>query len=486
MKKKKLLSLALTCLLASSTLVGCGGKTKDPAAANKDQVTIKWASWENTYVAREMAAKFTAKHPNIKVDVVDMGGWFGNDILSKKAAAGEMPDIFNVENPAIPVQNKWVLDLKPYLDKDKEKKFYPNLVETGTFDGKVIMLPTYIFGHGVIINKSLLKSNNIPIPKYDWTIDEYMNIIEKTTKGQTIGTNEYLSLMKHIPPQMNDKLGWGTWNGKAYDLGEEWQYAANISKQIVDKNLSLYALIDTLPNPWDAAEGSPERTKAENDVKALLKAKFGVEDGTDLYLKGSVATWWDFTWGLGIDKNPKFGGFEWDFYPVPVKEKGTVSRPPVVADSLAIASNSKHPDEAFEFIKYLCYSPEAFDDRVEIVKNYKKADVAVKYPDIKADKISDTISFDHMPAVNDQAVRDKWLKFTNAKAGVATTINNLDKAYIDGFKYVPDFDTAYHKTIEKGFKDQVLTGKKTPADIAPELEQKANDITNAAINAMKK
>lgn len=37
-----------------------------------------------------------------------------------------------------------------------------------------------------------------------------MNIIEKTTKGQTIGTNEYLVPMKHIPAQMNDKLGWAT------------------------------------------------------------------------------------------------------------------------------------------------------------------------------------------------------------------------------------------------------------------------------------
>ena len=481
---KKILSLALTCLITSSTLVGCTGKPNEPE--KKEQVTIKWASWENTFVAREMAEKFTKKHPNIKVDVVDMGGWFGNDVLSKKAAAGEMPDIFNVENPAIPVQNKWVLDLKPYLDKEKDKKFYPNLVETGTFDGKVIMLPTYLFGFGVIVNKSLLKSNNIPIPKYDWTVDEFMNIIDKTSKGQTIGTNVYLEPMKHFPAQMNDKLGWATWNGKSYDFGEEWQYAANISKQIVDKKLSLYAMLDTLPDPGASADGSAEKTKAENDRKALLKGKFGVEDYYDVFLKGSVATFWDFTWALGIEINPKFGGFEWDYYPIPVVDKGKVSRPPVVADSLAIASNCKHPDEAFEFIKYLCYSPEAFDDRVEIVKNYKKADVKVKYPDIKADQIWDTISFDHMPAVNDQAVRDKWLKFTKAKTGVAYTINNLDKAYIDAYKFVPDFDKAYQKTVEGIFKEQVLTGKKTPADISPELEKKANDITNAAMEAMRK
>ena len=481
---KKLFSLALTGLIATSTLVGCAGKPNVPT--KKEQVTITWASYENPYVAHEMAAKFTKTHPQIKVDIVDAGLYLNNDLLAKEAATGKMPDVFNVENPAIPIQNKWVLDLKPYLDKDKGNKFYNNLVETCKFDGKIVMLPTYVFGYGVLVNQSLLKANNIPVPKYDWTVDEFMNIIEKTSKGQTIGTNVYLEPMKHIPAQMNDKLGWATWNGKSYNLGEEWQYAANISKQMVDKNLSIYGLLDNLPNPWSLPEGSAERTKAENDQKALLKQKFGVEDSYDAFLKGSVATWWDFTWGLGIDTNAKFGGFDWDFYPIPVKDKGKVSRPPVMVDSLAISANCKQPDEAFQFLRYISYSTEAFDDRVEIIKNYKKADVKVKYPDIPADQIADTLSFDHMPAVNDQAIRDKWLKFTKAKAGEAYTINNLDKAYIDAFKYVPDYDLAYQKTIEPAFKEQVLTGKKTPADIAPELEQKANDITNAAIKAMRK
>lgn len=483
---KKITALVLSCILAAGALTGCkqSVKTDAPTPAKKDPVTIKWVTWENAYVAHEMAEKFTKRHPEIKVEIMH-AGWFGNEDLSKKAAEGDMPDVFAVENPFIPIQNKWVLDLKPYLDKEKEKKFYNNMVQTGTFDGKVVMLPTYLFGYGVIVNKSLLQSNNIPVPGYGWTVDDWTNILDKTTKGQTIGTNVYLEVMKHIPPQMNDKLGWGVWDGKGYDTGAEWQYAANLSKQIVDKKESIYAMLDVMPNPWDMADGSAERTKAENDRKAMLKEKFGVEGDYDVFLKGNMATLWEFTWGLGFDKNANYGGFDWDFYPIPVKDKGDVSRPGVVADSLAISANSKHPDEAFQFIKYLCFDPNGYNDRVDVIKNYKKDEAMKKYPDIPADQFADTISFDHMPAVNDQAVRDNWLKFTNAKAGVANIINNLDKAYVDGFKFVPDFDTAYHKTIEKTFKEQVLTGKKTPADIAAEIKQKADAITNDAIAKMK-
>lgn len=493
MKRKMSLAIAVV-MSASLVLTACGnggsktptdktGATTGEKTSTAAPVTIKWATWENPVMAEEMAAKFNAKNKDIKVVVDDFGGWFGNDALAKRAASGEMPDVFNVENPVIPVQNKWLLDMKPFLDKETDKKFYQNFVETGTFDGKTIMLPSYVFVHGIIVNKSLVKANNLPVPDYGWTLDEYKNILIKTTKGQTIGTNGVVDDIKHIPPQMNDKLGWGTWDGSKYVLGDEWKFAVDFTKELYDKKVSIWQLTEHI-DPWVKPEGA-ERDAALQQIKDIYKEKFGEEGDYDVFLKGNVATWMDFSWGLSFYKNEKFGGFDWDFYPFPVKDKGDKSRPGIVCDSLAISANTQNPEAAFRFIKYISYDPTSFDDRVEIIKNYKKDEAKTKYPNIKEDRLSDFLTFDHIPAINDQAVRDKWSEYNNVKAGVREMVNHLDTGYIDGFKFVPDFDNAYHKTIEKAIRQEIFTGKKTAADLAAELEKKANDITETAIKNMK-
>jgi len=96
----------------------------------------------------------------------------------------------------------------------------------------------------------------------------------------------------------------------------------------------------------------------------------------------------------------------------------------------------------------------------------------------------DYFTFGHIPAINDQDIRDRWCDYNNVKPGLRYMLDNMDTGYIDGFKYVPDFDTAYHKTIEKAVIEQVWTGQKTAADLAAELEMKANEITQEAISLM--
>jgi len=471
---------------------GSSGSTSDGATDTKkadtpakEPVVVKWATWENRIMAEEMAAKFNEKNPDIKVVIDDFGGWFGNEQLAKRAASGELPDVFNIENPVIPLQNKWLLDLKPFLDKETDKKFYQNFVDTGTFEGMVFMLPSYIYIHGILVNKSLLEANNTPVPDYGWTIDEFKNILIKTTKGQTMGINGIIDIVKHIPAQINDNLGWGCWDGSKYALGDEWKYAVDTAKELYDKKVAIWQLEEQFSNLPEQSEGA-DGESVQDKIKNMYKERFGEEDAYSVFLKGNVATWLEFSWGLSFDKNEKFGGFDWDFYPFPVKDKGDKSRPGLVCDSLAISAKAKDPEAAFRFIKYISFDPSSFDDRVEIMNNYNKEEAMKKYPEITEDRFPEFLTFSHVPAINDQAVRDKWCDLNNVKPGLREMVNNMGTGYIDGFKFVPDFDTAYHKTIEKAIKEEIFTGKKTAADLAAELEQKATEITQTAIANMKK
>jgi len=273
--RRRLFLLTALLLVGAMLLTACGGstsgtdapdtsdkpgtsepdeKTQDEADADVDPVetepvVIKWATWENAVMAREMAEKFSEKNPDIIVEV-QHAGWFGNDVLTKWAASGEMPDVFAVENPFLGIQNGWFYDLKPFIDQEAEPKFYPNFIETGTYKGKVYMLPSYIYLHGILVNKTLLKANNIPIPDYGWTIEDYKNILIATTEGDMIGTNTITELPKHIPPQMNDNLGWGCWDGEKYVLGEEWISAVNFQKELHDAKVYIYHVEEGLQNPW--------------------------------------------------------------------------------------------------------------------------------------------------------------------------------------------------------------------------------------------
>lgn len=456
-----------------------------PAAT--EPVEIRWASWENIYMAEEMAAKFNERNPDIKVIVDDFGGWFGTDQLIQRAASGTMPDVFQLQNPDVPMQNKWLLDMTPFIEQVRQAgdvKFYENFVETGTFDGKVIMLPTYIFVHGVVINKSLLETYNIPIPDYNWTLEEYKNIMIATTRDNTVGVWGLDEFMKHIPAQINDALGWGTWDGSRYVFGEEWIYAVNYVKELRDHKVSLTQYEEGLQNPWELPEGA-ERDDALQAITDMYTETFGVENSHFMYMQGNVATWLDFSWGLFFDQSPDFGGFEWDYYPFPVKEAGDVSRPGIVADCVAISANTANPEAAFRFLSYLSFEPAAFDDRVEIVENYSKEDAIAKHPHITEDRLWDTLNFNHIPAVNDQSVRDRWADMNNVKPGVRFILNNLHRGYVDGFKFVPDFDRVYHHTVEKAVREQIFHGQKTAADLAPELERIANEMTQVAIEAMR-
>ena len=497
---KKKLFLVMTFLLIASMLVACGGQkptgdgdsqqpestgdSDEESAGEKgaEPVEIKWATWENAYMANEMAEKFNKQNPDIKV-VVQQAAWFGNTELAKWAASGEMPDVFAVENPFLGIQNGWLYDLKPFLDKETDPKFYDNFVETGTYNGKVYMLPSYIYVHGIIVNKSLLEANNIPVPGYDWTIDDYANILTSTTKDQTVGTNGITDLPKHIPPQMNDDLGWGCWDGSKYVLGDEWIHAVNFTKDLHDKNVALWQIEEGMQDPW-VLEAGADQDAAVQAIKNKYKEKYGEEENYNIFLKGNVATWMEFSWGIFFEENEKYSGFDWDFYPFPVVEKGDVSRPGIVCDSIAMLANTEHPEAAYKFIKYLSFDPASFDDRVEVIDNYDPKTAKEKYPDLAEDQFPEYFSFSHIPAINDQTVRDKWCEYTKVKPGVKYIIDNLDTGYIDGFKYVPDFDTAYHKTIDKAMREQIFTGQKTAADLAGELEQKANEITQEAVELM--
>lgn len=488
----------MAAVLMAGTVAGCGDSGSGNTSGNSSstsggksakEVTVSYAGWEDPVMALELAEKFNERYPNIKVEIINDGEWRGTDWMSKKAATGELPDIVNVENIAPYVQNGWLADMNPYFEKDKDAATLPeNMAKYGNVNDKLIMLPGSVYIYGVMLNKDLLTANGLAIPDYEWTMDEFTNIVKTTTKkGATIGVNEVQVLMKHLQAQENPEVGWGNFNEttKKYELGETWQKTVNVTKDLMDANVSIYEDLDAQGNPGEFEEGSAEQNEVNAKREQFLMDLVGETDSAQVWYKGKAALWMDFTWSTGFTTMDTYSGFDWDFYPIPSITEGKTPRTPFVVDSIGITESCKNPEAAYEFVKYLSFAKEGIEDRMQIVEEYDKDALMEKYPDLDAAKFANPLTFNQIPSTTDQATIDKWVEFTDAKPGIQYMLEKLADGYADGYKVTPGFDEAYHQTVEKVVREQVFTGQKTAADLATELAQKADEITQKAYDSMK-
>lgn len=513
--KRKVIALLMTVAVSATLLAGCGGGddggnaslgnsdganssqdadggedeggSEDAEQADGDEIVIKYGGWEGNIMIRELAEKFEETHPGVRIEFT-LEGWNGTDKLTELAATGELPDIVNLQEIVTPVQNDWVIDLKPYLDNDPDSASLPeSMLKYGTVGDKVIMLPGSMFLFGVAVNKDLLSSYGLDIPDYNWTVDEFVDIVKKTTKaGSSVGLSEVQPLLKHIPPQMNDALGWGSFNEETreYDLGEEYAYAVSVAKDIMDANAAVYERLDALGIPWDFEEGSTERQEIDDARANFVMDLMGETDAWTGFLKGKMACFMAFTYDVaGLKDNPDYSGFDWDFYPVP--GSGENPRTPIVVDSIAITTTCEHPQEAYEFVKFISFSEEGIQARIDIVKNQDMEALKAKYPDRPEADFAYPLVFNQMPVTTNQALIDEWAELNDAKPGISYLLGHLDNGYVDGYKVTPGFDEAYHNTIQKAVREQVLlTGEKSFSDIVDEIQARANEITKEAYSAI--
>jgi ABC-type glycerol-3-phosphate transport system substrate-binding protein len=503
---KNFIKIALAATVAVMIFAACGtggGDASDASAAGNQGAAGQAAAGEtpaadgptrrvvvgigeNPVMLTYLAERFNQERdPNIEIEIFYNGEWMGNEQMAQLVAAGQMPDILYIENPLFPMQNDWLIDLSPFAAQEEYIPIPEAYLRYGMVGDQLVMLPAWVFTHGVMVNLSLLDAENIPRPGYDWTIDEFVEIITLATRpGDIIGTNASAPLLEHLPAQLNRNLGWSSFNRDArqYQLSPEWVQAANLAYTIANNNLTLFDQLDRHGNHWEMEEGSEARLAVEEARRNALWEVTGVV-GEDWHpwVGGRAATWFDFSWAMGFDVwNPDiFTGFEWDFYPFPRGYSGAVPRPGIVVDSVGISTLAPHPEAAWEFIKWITYEPDGLNARFDFVENWNREEARERWPGWPEGSYPEVFTFGHMPPTNDPAIIDRWVNFNDAVPGLRFILENLDAGYVDGFKVTPGH-VAATDIINGAFRNEVMTGRQTAADIANEVEAMANQVTAEA------
>lgn len=444
--KTKLWSSIAASGLALGLLAGCGATEKDGAqkqaggstAAGKETVEIKLHTYgtEATYNWKKTIDAFQAKFPNIKVNVVELSAKGDTQEAGKKldlaAASGEQLDVVMFSDPAGYAQHVGLGMVEPldaFIAKDGYKEEEDYKVDTH-LNGKVYALPGKFNPWYVLLNKDMLDQAGLQVPK-DWTWEQFADYAKKLTKGegankiygtyfhgpQTGGWMEYLKLMMVNQPDNSEYLkADGTSNVTDPNFKKTLELRWKMEKE--DKSAFPYeSVISQKPN---------YRNMLFTQKAAMLV----------------IGSWMNTEIG-GTEQNPL--NFKIAVAPIPkndASDKGGYT--PVTTDFMAVASASKHKQEAYEFIRW--YTTEGQIVQGKNIPSWNKVNTddlgkiidvilsGTKTPD-KVDKASliSTLASSRasklVPPVAYQteiykAINEEFEKFIFAKQDIDATVKN--------------------------------------------------------------
>jgi len=276
------------------------------------------------------------------IEVVQERASSGNPYMEKvitQAAAGYAPDVLFVEvgNFKEFVDRGLLVDLTPYIEKDKGKDFnikdyYPQIIDRFTLDGKLYVIPRDIAPECVIYyNKKMFDEAGVPYPKNDWTWKDLLDTAKKLTKKDAKGRITQFGFLDE----------WPIWEAFAYSNGG--------------------ALVDDVKHPKKCIIDSPENIEAVQ-FRADLINKYkvmpapyqvtveGSYDTSSMFMAGKVAMFYS-----GIWKTPFFRditSFDWDVVMFPKGPKGKRAFP-TGGSGYAITSQCKDKEAAWEVVKRL-------------------------------------------------------------------------------------------------------------------------------------
>ncbi|MEV0595658.1 ABC transporter substrate-binding protein [Nonomuraea cavernae] len=334
-------ALAAAAIVALTAACGGGGAEQEPSSGEPVKLDFLSLAWQKESVEanKQLVEEWNKANPGIQVTYVQ-GSWDTvNDQLVTSFEGGDAPDVIHDDSPALSgfAAKGYLLDLKEKVPAELKSDIPQPAWDTVTFDdGKggegVFGVPFLQESQVIIANKKLLDAAKVRIPTSEepWTWDEFADISKKLTKGDTHGVA--WPMKSPVNKTLNLALNFGgtffqTTGGKTtVKVGaEEKEVLQRIHDQLYkDKSADTAALgmgtADPLPGFFA-------------DKYAMLPV--------GVFLRQQVA-----------EQAPD--GFEWVTLP-PLK--GVSAEQGAVSQTLSVAADSKHPDEAVTFISFFLNGP---------------------------------------------------------------------------------------------------------------------------------
>lgn len=187
---KRFLSFLLTLTLAVTLLTFNVSAT---TSTSEEPIEITWATWalseESLYnIYYSMIGTFMEAHPNVKINTITYPYSQYKEQLMIAVAGGNAPTFAHIKADWAKDFNDTgsSLALNNIMSSELLSDYYPNVLEGGTVDGKLIVAPWFITPSALFYNKTLLKKAGLTDPPKTWN-----ELIEAEYKVAALGADEH-------------------------------------------------------------------------------------------------------------------------------------------------------------------------------------------------------------------------------------------------------------------------------------------------------
>ena len=297
----------------------------------------------------QLAEQYHQLHPDVTVQFITVNYDDHDSKFTSMIAGGLAPDL------VMPIgvmgiagyQDEW-LDISPYIQRDNYdlSDFYGPAVAMHTYTDKVVGLPLGVYPSVLFYDADMFDKAGLDYPPHtwgqaDWTYDKLAAVAAKLTLDSAGNSAD--------DPAFNpdDIVQWG-WDG--WDWSPWRIIPAKFGGNTLGVSADMKTAEMTTPE-WQAGM----QFLADSIWKTHIHPTYAVTNSAfsevDPIGSNTVAMWEVFSWIAYA-----YGGwtetFNWDVAAIPAGPNGT----PIAqanGDTFAIPKDAAHPDEAWEFAKWL-------------------------------------------------------------------------------------------------------------------------------------
>jgi multiple sugar transport system permease protein len=304
---------------------------------------LHWGDQVEDQIVAKLAQNYMREHPNVRIDRINPGTGEYASKLRTMMAAGTAPDLFYMSPDRLPEFAALHL-LQPLDDRfAKEPEawksdFFPLILNGFRFntatghvgDPKDTLygLPKDFTTAVFYVNLDLFKAAGVPVPYHGWTWDEFEADMKKITALSKPNAPPIYGGFFQIWPDTLRNILW-TFGGDFFGPGGFRDVTLDSPGSQAGLQMMVRTrLIDqTVYNPTGVAK-----------------------DGGEEFFNGNIGC----VGPIGRWMTPRYSTitkFKWDAVPVPYK---TAPASQVFYTAWTMSANTKHPDEAYQLMKYLC------------------------------------------------------------------------------------------------------------------------------------
>lgn len=336
--RNRLMILLAVCVTFVMLFSGCSAKAPEPAVKDDGQVTIKflhrWPMEPNKSFLDKVVADFEAANPKIKIDMQSIA----NDPYKEKIkiilGTEEAPDVFFTWSGEFMyrfVRENKIFDLTQALSTDGWKDSLMDAqVKPFTLDDKTYGIPYRVEGKVFFYNTKIFQENGLQVPK---TWDEFLTVC-KTLKSKGI-----------TPIAYGNQAPWASAH-----------YIGTLNQKVVAEDVRVKDYAAKTGEFTDP--GYLEALKKYQELIPYFNANSNAlshQQARQNWINGDAAMMYLETAEIGEVQDIQAADFQWDMFKFPdiTDGKGDQNKLTGAPEGFVISANTKHPEEAIAFLKYL-------------------------------------------------------------------------------------------------------------------------------------